>query len=76
MMNTQASPFSAGTLRVAALQIAPVYLDAWGTWGKIKSMALDAVKDGAEVLTWGETLIPGYPEWVAVDTTEAQEPVY
>ncbi|MEP6018207.1 MAG: carbon-nitrogen hydrolase family protein [Paracoccaceae bacterium] len=75
-MTTQNSPFSAGTLRVAALQVAPVYLDAWGTWAKIKSMALDAVKDGAEVLTWGETLIPGYPEWVAVDTTEAQEPIY
>ncbi len=39
-------------------------------------MALDAVNDGAEVLTWGETQILGYPEWVAVDTTEAQEPVY
>lgn len=75
-MTDRSSPFSAGTLRIAVLQVAPVYLDAWATWDKIKSMALEAVKDGAEVLTWGETLIPGYPEWVAVDTTQAQEPVY
>ena len=39
-------------------------------------MALDAVNDGSEVLTRGETQILGYPEWVVVDTTEAQEPVY
>ncbi|MEP2640956.1 MULTISPECIES: carbon-nitrogen hydrolase family protein [Roseobacteraceae] len=75
-MTDRSSPFSAGTLKLAVLQVAPVFLDAWGTWDKLKAMGLDAVRDGAEVLTWGETLIPGYPEWVAVDTTEAQEPVY
>ncbi|MEP5762564.1 MAG: carbon-nitrogen hydrolase family protein [Litoreibacter sp.] len=75
-MIDRSSPFSTGTLRLAVLQVAPVYLNAWATWDKVKSMALDAVKGGAEVLTWGETLIPGYPDWVSVDTSQKQEPVY
>ncbi len=30
-MTDRATPFSAGILRIAALQVAPVYLDAWAT---------------------------------------------
>lgn len=58
------------------LQIAPVYLDARATWEKLKAMADIAVADGAEVLTWGESLIPGYPGWIAVDSSETQKPLY
>ena len=75
-MLDKSSPLSAGTLRLAVLQVAPVYLDAWGTWEKIKAMAVKAVKDGAEVIVWGESLIPGYPNWVSIDTSDAQEAVY
>ncbi|MCT4609733.1 MAG: carbon-nitrogen hydrolase family protein [Pelagimonas sp.] len=42
-MPDKSSPFSAGTLRVAVLQVVPVFLDAWATWEKIKAMALKAV---------------------------------
>jgi nitrilase len=63
-------------VKLAVLQVAPVYLDAWATWEKLRSFANVAVEDGAEILTWGESLIPGYPNWTSVDTTEAQEPVY
>lgn len=75
-MKTHSSPLSAGALRLAVLQVAPVFLDAWATWEKTKSMALKAVKEGAEVIVWGESLIPGYPNWPSLDTSENQEPVY
>lgn len=75
-MNDRSSPLSTGALRLAVLQVAPVYLDAWGTWEKIKAMALTAISDGAEVIAWGESLIPGYPNWPSLDTTEAQQPTY
>lgn len=75
-MNDRTTPFSAGTLNVAVLQVAPVYLDCWATWEKLKEFGDRAVAHGAELLTWGESLIPGYPNWTAVDTTEAQAPVY
>ena len=70
------SALSAGSLRVAVLQIAPVFLDAWATWEKLKAMGAKAVSDGAEVLMWGESLIPGYPNWISMDTSEEQEAAY
>lgn len=75
-MTDKSTPFSAGTMRLAVLQVAPVFLDAWATWEKIKAMALKAIQDGAEVIVWGESLIPGYPNWPSLDTSDMQEPVY
>ena len=76
MTTDRLSPLSAGSLRVAVLQIAPVFLDAWATWEKLKSMGAKAVSDGAEVLMWGESLIPGYPNWISMDSSEEQEAAY
>jgi hypothetical protein len=42
-MTDKSTPFSAGTLRLAVLQVAPVFLDAWATWEKTKAMALKAI---------------------------------
>ncbi|MEM9843417.1 MAG: carbon-nitrogen hydrolase family protein [Pseudomonadota bacterium] len=75
-MTIRSTPFSAGTMRLAVLQVAPVWLDAWATWDKIKDMARAAASEGAEVLCWGESLIPGYPNWTTIDDTEAQQPTY
>lgn len=52
------------TLKVAAVQISPVFLDKKKTWDKLRKYLLEAVTNGAELIVWGETLIPGYPQWV------------
>ncbi len=75
-MKSKASPLSAGKLRLAVLQVAPVFLDAWATWEKIKTMALEAKNDGAEIIAWGESLIPGYPNWPSLTTGDGQEAAY
>lgn len=52
-------------IRVAAIQMAPVYLDARKTWEKLSEYIREAAKEGANLVTWGETLIPGYPIWLS-----------
>ncbi|MBN2336614.1 carbon-nitrogen hydrolase family protein, partial [Candidatus Bathyarchaeota archaeon] len=52
-------------IRVACIQMAPVFLDAEKTWAKLAAMIEEAAREGAELVTWGETLIPGYPVWVS-----------
>ncbi len=53
-------------LKIAAIQISPVFLDKNKTWEKLKQFLTDAVNNGAELIVWGETLIPGYPQWLSV----------
>lgn len=48
-------------IRVAAIQIAPVFLNKEETWNKLDTYIREAKSKGAEFVTWGETLIPGYP---------------
>ena len=52
-------------IRVAGIQIAPVFLDAQKTWEKLAGYIREAKSNGAELVTWGETLIPGYPIWLS-----------
>ena len=52
-------------IRVACIQIAPIFLDAKATWLKLKDRISEAAGNGAELITWGETLIPGYPVWLS-----------
>lgn len=52
-------------IRIAGIQIAPIFLDAQKTWEKLKHYIQEAKSNGAEVVTWGETLIPGYPQWLS-----------
>ncbi|MFX1516018.1 MAG: carbon-nitrogen hydrolase family protein [Promethearchaeota archaeon] len=52
-------------IRVAGIQIAPVFLDAKKTWDKLASYIREAKSNNAELITWGETLIPGYPAWLS-----------
>lgn len=52
-------------LRVAGIQISPIFLDAERTWEKLESYIRDAKANGAELVAWGETLIPGYPFWLS-----------
>lgn len=54
------------TLKIAMAQIAPVWLDKSGTLNKIKESIIDAAKDDAELIVFGEALLPGYPFWLAL----------
>jgi nitrilase len=50
-------------IKIAGIQIAPVFLNAQKTWEKLIGYIREAASKGAELVTWGETLIPGYPIW-------------
>jgi nitrilase len=52
-------------IRVASIQIAPIFLDTRKTWKKLASYIEEAAANGAELVTWGETLLPGYPVWIS-----------
>ncbi len=52
-------------IRVAGIQIAPVFLDAQKTWEKLEQHIREAKSNGAELVTFGEALIPGYPIWLS-----------
>ncbi|WP_299860523.1 hypothetical protein [uncultured Hoeflea sp.] len=45
------TPFSAGAMRLAVLQIVHFWQDARATWDKVQQMARQAISDGAEVLS-------------------------
>lgn len=52
------------TLRVAAAQLAPVWLDRDATMVKILCAIGEAADRGAGLVCFGETLLPGYPFWI------------
>ena len=51
------------TLTVALAQLAPVWLDKRATLKKIIRAIDEAVSQQAELVCFGETLLPGYPFW-------------
>ncbi len=51
-------------LRVAAAQIAPVWLDRAETLAKICRAIDEAADHGAQLVAFGEALLPGYPFWI------------
>ena len=53
------------TLKVGLAQIAPVWLDKAATRDKILSCMEEAAREKAELLVFGEALLPGYPFWLA-----------
>lgn len=54
------------TLKVALAQIAPVWLDKQATLKKIYHQIEEAAKEKAELIVFGEGLVPGYPFWLAL----------
>ena len=52
-------------IRIASIQIAPIFLDAQKTWNKLADKIIEAKSNNVDLVTWGETLIPGYPQWVS-----------
>jgi predicted amidohydrolase len=49
---------------VAAVQASPVYLDHDASLTRLDEWARRAAQDGARVIAFGETWIPGYPAWL------------
>ena len=62
---------SENQLTVALAQISPVWLNKAKTLNKIESYIRKAAKDNAELIAFGEGLLPGYPHWLA--NTRASE---
>lgn len=54
-----------GRLTVALAQISPVWLDRERTLEKVAQWIDDAAEKGAQLVAFGETLVPGYPFWLA-----------
>ncbi|MGB2341377.1 MAG: carbon-nitrogen hydrolase family protein [Flavobacteriaceae bacterium] len=53
-------------LKVALAQISPVWLNKKKTLDKVKTAMLQASKEKAELVVFGEGLLPGYPFWLAL----------
>jgi len=53
-------------LKVALAQIAPVWLNKEKTLEKIEQQIEDAAQQKAELIIFGEGLLPGYPFWLAL----------
>ena len=56
---------SSGTLTVALAQISPVWLDREETVLKVAQWIDKAADRGAQLVVFGETIVPGYPFWLA-----------
>ncbi len=54
------------SLKVAMAQIAPVWLNKLETLNKVKETIVNAANNDAELIVFGEGLIPGYPFWLAL----------
>jgi nitrilase len=53
------------TLRVAAVQFAPVFLDTPGTLAKMLARIEEAAAEGARLVAFPETALSGYPVWLS-----------
>lgn len=52
-------------MTVALAQISPVWLDREATVQKVVQWVDNAAERGAALVAFGETLVPGYPHWLA-----------
>ena len=51
-------------MRVAAIQATPVYLNPKETAEKAVGLMADAAKEGAELCSFSEVFLAGYPLWL------------
>ncbi|WCO01237.1 carbon-nitrogen hydrolase family protein [Psychroserpens ponticola] len=53
-------------LKVALAQISPVWLNKIETLQKVENSIIEASKENAELIVFGEGLVPGYPFWLSL----------
>ncbi|MEM7728053.1 MAG: carbon-nitrogen hydrolase family protein [Pseudomonadota bacterium] len=53
------------TLRVAVAQLAPVFLDRAGSTARVVEAIREARSQGAELICFPESYLPGYPFWLS-----------
>lgn len=63
-------------LRAAAVHAAPVFLNRAATLEKIEYLAADAAAQGAELVVFGESFLPGFPIWSNVLAPVDQTPFF
>lgn len=51
-------------MKIALAQIAPVLLDLKATLTKVSTFVQNAAQQGAQLVVFGEAILPGYPFWV------------
>jgi predicted amidohydrolase len=51
-------------VRVAAVQAAPAFLDLEATLARVEEWAGRAAQQGAKLVVFPETFLPGYPAWI------------
>ena len=56
---------NSSTLHLALAQISPVWLNKKATTEKIIDTINNAGKEQAELIVFGEGVLPGYPHWLA-----------
>jgi predicted amidohydrolase len=54
------------SFKVAAMHVAPVYLDSDATVEKVCSLIEEAARNGARLIAFSETFIPAFPIWCAL----------
>ncbi len=59
------------TLNVALAQLAPIWLNRTKTIEKVRAYLADAASEKADLVVFGEALLPGYPFWL--DRTNGAE---
>ena len=59
------------TVRVAAVQAEPAWLDLAAGVDKVISLIGEAAAGGARLVAFPETFIPGYPWWIWLDSPAA-----
>ncbi|MEV5386251.1 carbon-nitrogen hydrolase family protein [Streptomyces sp. NPDC052721] len=57
-----------GSFKAAVIQAEPVWLDADATIDKSIALIEEAARAGAELITFPETFVPGYPWWLWLDS--------
>lgn len=65
-----------GRFKVAAVQAAPVYLDRDKTTEKACDFIKKAASEGAKLIAFPETYIPGYPHWVWLDSPGVEDKLF
>ena len=59
------------TVRVAAVQAEPAWLDLAAGVDKVISLIGEAAAGGARLVAFPETFVPGYPWWIWLDSPAA-----